>query len=298
MMESFGGMAFRPQRWVAGYPNYEHNPDLDASVYENEEQIRPQVMAGHAWGAQKQGWWDYLEKPLESRARGGRARGGFLLCPPEYEMEDYFGINSTQSVYPDQPASYFTAAPGVSFALGTPTLSGGLNNKSVVITQDLGSSNDAFGIYQVDGVGTGLALLYGEVDQSSSEVVVEIGTGGRHAIRIPRGTTAQRPSALAPVGGELRVNTDLIPNKDVLEYYDQQTSSWRQIESTGTDVSITFSATSAYPYYHGWGLAPAVQVLDSTGHQVEVDVVHTHSQNMVVLHFPGITLTDATLILS
>ena len=59
-----------------------------------------------------------------------RAGGGFLLTPPAYSGEDYFGISSGANVKEvalddstPRPlsTSYFAVAPGVRFALGTPT---------------------------------------------------------------------------------------------------------------------------------------------------------------------------------
>ena len=288
-------MSFRPELKVDGKESFIHNSRASSAAYEADENIRPQVVAMHAWGAQTQtGGWDYLETPEASRARGGTARGGVLLVPPEFEMEDYLGLSANGDVHPDLPSSFLTVAPGVGFALGTPNAEGSLNPKSVTLVQDLGNSNDAVGMYQLDANGTGLALLYGEVDQTTSEVVVEIGTGGHQAIRIPSGTTAQRPSALAPIGGELRMNTDVSSAGDVPEYYNAATSTWQQL--AGGLLTASINASDVFTFRHARGSEPHVQVVDSSGIQIEVGVTHV-SSDMVSINFSG-TITNGVLILS
>ena len=156
--ESFAALAFRPQLWVAGYPNYEHNPQLPEDLIEADQDLRPQVLTARAWGAQTaDGEWSYQEGPWDSRAHGGRTLGGILFSTPQFEMEDYFDIGAAQDVKANTGIEvYILAAPGVAFALGTPTTGGALNPKSVVVAQKpVGSHADEdFFVAQVDSGGS------------------------------------------------------------------------------------------------------------------------------------------------
>jgi len=57
-------------------------------------------------------------------------------------------------------------------------------------------------------------------------------------VRVPHGTTAQRPSS--PVGGHLRFNTDL----GTLEQYNTNTNAWAAIDSPPILSSLTYSGSS------------------------------------------------------
>lgn len=237
MMESYGAMAFRPQLWVAGYANFDHGPGLGGELMRNEEEFRPQVLALRSWGAQAgDGLWDYRQNEDQSRARGGATDGGIFYCPPEFEPEDYFDLGDAKDVFAPSTQSFVTVAPGVAFALGTPVLDGGLSAASVTIAQTVGT-NQALDISQLDATRVPVQLVGAELDQATGEVVVGIGMGGTQAARIPRGTTAQRPSALAPVGGEVRINSS--GSADVLEWWDEINSVWVQSGSGGGGGGVT-----------------------------------------------------------
>ena len=171
-----------------------------------------------------------MEDPDVSRARGGTAHGGVLLTPPADEIEDYFGIGgNVKNVRTISTASFLACAPGVAFALGTPASSGGMNVKGIVIGQ-VPAGNDPLIIYQLDSAGLVKELFGGQVDQGTGEVVVAAGSGGNQALRIPRGTTAQRPATLAPSGGEIRINTNIYAGEDTIEFWDAQVTTgpaWR-----------------------------------------------------------------------
>jgi hypothetical protein len=66
---------------------------------------------------------------------------------------------------------------------------------------------------------------------------------GTEFVRVPAGTTAQRPSSAA--GGQLRFNTDI----GTLEQYNTLTSAWQAIDSPPiiTSVTLAGSATAANP---------------------------------------------------
>ena len=226
MMESFGAMAFRPQLWVKDYPSFEHNPHMPGFVSRGEEPTQPQVVAAHAWGAQNSsGAWTYTDRPDVSRARGGTADGGMMFGPPEFEMEDYFSINSTVDVDTPTTTSYLTAAPGVRFGLGTPNLDGGLNVKGIIIRQLESDTDHPLLIQQLDSSRVAQSLFSGTVAQSGGEILTVL--GGTAGTRIPRGTTAQRTAV--PTGGEIRVSTNIVASEDTPEFWDQQTTTWERL---------------------------------------------------------------------
>lgn len=231
MLTTFGEIAFRPQLQIDGSPHFTHSSDLPADLIRQDEEVRPQVVAVRAWGAQVDGGWDYTEAPDQSRARGGIVAGGILYTPPGLEMEDYLGISDGDT---DSPGSqgYVAAAPGVAFALGQPNTDGGLAAKSVVIEQDETDSNHPLTISQLNSSRVAANVFVAELDQGTGEMVADVATGGNQAMRIPRGTTAQRPSALAPSGGEIRISTDAVAGVDTLEIYDAQGAAWVSPVST------------------------------------------------------------------
>ena len=202
----FAAVGFRPQLWINGAPNFEHNPELAASVIEAEELTRPTVLTLRAWGAQNEsGDWNYTDRPELGRARGGHADGGVFFAPPEFEVEDYYGINSAADVRSAGTTSYVMCAPSVAFALGTPRNNGGLNVKSVIIGQVAADgTNDPLTIYQLNSSRVAVSMISARVDQTDGESRVTF--SGTQSVQIPSGTTAQQPTT--PVVGDLRFNTD------------------------------------------------------------------------------------------
>ena len=75
------------------------------------------------------------------------------------------------------------------------------------------------------------------------KIIDNITLDGTEFVRVPAGTTAQRPSSAA--GGQLRFNTDL----GTLEQYNTATNSWQAIDSPPiiSSLAITGSATAADP---------------------------------------------------
>jgi hypothetical protein len=146
MQESFTEVTYRPELKVTGYPSWIHSPEIHSRVSEMDEANRPQVLAARAWGAQSDdGDWDYVETPRSSRPRGGTANGGIVYTPPEFELEDYLGINHGDSDV-DSPSttSYVAMAPGVCMAFGSPASDGGMSgagNGSRTLAQDSASGN-------------------------------------------------------------------------------------------------------------------------------------------------------------
>jgi hypothetical protein len=228
LQEGFASLGFRPQLWANGAPNFEHNPQVPALVIEQDEALRPQVLTMRAWGAQSAatGDWKYAEQPGVARTRGGTANGGVMFGPPRFEMEDYFGINSAANVADTTSAKattgYVLAAPGVAFALGKPSVDGGLQAQAVVIQQDLTATASPLKISH-DGSEVFRAVKNG------SEVLVDLGQGGSTAVKIPYGTSAQRPAT--PQAGMLRINTN--GANHLLEFYDPPSGAWVQPSGGG-----------------------------------------------------------------
>ena len=253
MQESFASWGFRPQLMVDGAESFTHNPLLPIEAYEDEDATRPMVLACDAWGAQAGPDWDYTRRPEQSRARGGTANGGILFRPPHLELEDYVGLGS-ESLTATATTGYVTVAPNVAFALGTPSTDGGLAEKSYRIRQNPSATDRGLLIEQLRGV-TWVEIFAGRVQNSSGEVIAELALGGNQAIRIPRGTTAQRPSGIPTTGGEIRINTST-PGTDLLEFWDEQAGSWTQL-GTPPIAPVAFIGDSGSGGTEGLVPAPA-----------------------------------------
>ena len=206
----FSALTFRPQLWIKGVPNFERNPELGAAAYIEEEKVRPSALTVRAWGAQNNsGGWDYLESPADSRARGGIVNGGILISPAEFEMEDYLGINSQEDTDSPTATTYVTFAPKVAAAFGKPTTVGVLSIGAKTIHQDTATGKLVVS-EATDSLGATTDIIKLSLDADGFGYAEMQGTG---AIKIPSGTTAERPSVA--VTSQIRVNT----TNTALEYY-------------------------------------------------------------------------------
>lgn len=303
-MEGFSALSFRPQQWVEGEPSTIHARGIGTDMTHCIEQTLPQVLSVHAFGGLDvaSGTFEYTQEPETSRARGGTAPGGVMFTQPHLEPEDFF---FDTGIDPDVilTTSYVLATPGVGFALGKPNRDGTLADNGVVIQADPAVLSRVVVSQHVAGVETDI-YRFGAV--TGIPFVDFLGTG---AITLPVGTTAQRPSFdQLPEGqerreGRLRVNTDILPwdegslgrisGADTPEGYDTATGEWYQLQRY---LRVVFTATSVFSYHHKFGAYPIVQVIDSSGVQVEVSVTHTDLDNVTV-NVAG-SLTDATLLLN
>jgi len=218
---AFSAISLRPQLWVKGAPNFEHNPFLGARAYRGEERTRPSVLTIRAWGAQNQsGEWDYIQPPSTSRARGGVVNGGLLIAPAEFEMEDYLGINSNADTDSPSSETYVTFAPKVVAVFGTPMTQGRPSLSSKLIHQDAAGGALLFSAV----VNTEAGAIGGETDAIAKMSVVAsqgyLELEGTGAMNLPVGTTAQQPSS--PSEGDFRYNS----SDSAIEYYDG--SAWVQ----------------------------------------------------------------------
>jgi len=233
MHESFAAIGFRPQLWQRGATSYEHNPWLDAGELERDEQTRPQVLSMRPWGAQTgSGDWDYVTRPKGSRARGGIVNGGVLLSPPEFEMEDYLGLESTADVEAPSSTAYLCLAPGVLLAFGVPATDGGLDAGAVTWRRDLTDPKKPIVMEQLNASGTPVEVFRAIVDSSSGEVVPVLGGGGTQAIRIPLGVVGETPTVITPVGGEIRMLSSGLGVADRPQYWDTDSSTWLTVANT------------------------------------------------------------------
>ena len=259
MMEAFTSLAFRPQLDVVGYPDFRHNPDYSL-LAARDEVYRPQVVTLHTFGAMKDSEWDYTLAPGSSgRVRGGLAQGGVVYTPPNVTLKEiYDGENGTSGGSGGSVVcSGVGFAPGVTAFFGRPDRDGCLKAKSVTIKQDTGT-NEGLKIGQFDSTRTERTLLAVTLDQASGERMTVV--GGNQAIQIPRGSSAQRPSAFAPTGGHIRVSTDAKPGGDHVEYYDAAHGVWRQLDhSGGGGGGSAVPAGSILPY--GGSTAPTGYLL-------------------------------------
>jgi hypothetical protein len=258
MMEGFTAVSFRAPMATDGAQSFEHSSgvdpdDPDAGGFTSEdaecaEANYPSVLAGHAFGALAGGDFDYVTMPQASRARGGTANGGFMFHPPEFELEDYFGVNSDNNVSAPSTTGYVVAAPGVGFAVGTPNTDGTIADGGGIFRIN---TNPVFEIASSTG---DVQVFYGQDDGGVGYLYVS-GTG---AMRVPTGTNAQRPSI--SVNGEIRVNTDAT----ALEFYQ---GGWQQLTPGGV---TTYEALTDTP--SGYGSSGDVVTSTGAAHQYETPV--------------------------
>jgi len=315
LQEAFAAIAFRPQNWSTGSLNFEHNPNESSDTYANDERTRPQVLVARAYGGLTvDGAWDYKQTPETSRARGGIVNGGLLLGPPQFEMEDYIGNGSGTTESPgvgggtpvDQPGSqgYLTLAPGACLAFGIPNSSGSLCSGSAAVMQN-GLSGPMV-ISQLNSSGSPQSLMSLQQSPISAERMVAV--SGTQALRIPRGTNAQRPTVLGPTGGEIRINSD--GANDVFEYWDQQGMAWVSLGSggggggladgdygdvvvsgSGTAIAIDANAVTDSKLRQSAGLSVVARSANSTGNVADV----TAGTDGHVLRRSGTTLAFGTV---
>jgi len=116
----------------------------------------------------------------------------------------------------------------------------------------------------------------------------QVGFLFRDRLSIPAGTTAGRPA---------EPEHDIRCNETTGRFEGYCDGKWQSL-SSGIDqdqVAVVFTAIGQYIHPHGKGVEPQVTVLDSTGKQIEVSVLHL-STDVVQLDFYG-TLTDAVLLI-
>lgn len=264
MAQGFAAVQFRPQMTVAGYPNFEHNPSMPAERYYQDERARPQTVVMRAWGAQRngEGDWAYVETPDDARARGGTGDGGVLFHPPRFELEDYYGIGNagldvTDTTSAQATTSYVLVAPGVKHAYGLPNPDGTVQPGGSSTTYGGPTKPQVTSVHTSAGTLTALEVNY---DSAGAEVVV--GFGQNQAVQIPAGTTAQRPSGVAPAAGMFRYNT----SNSEAEIYNG--SAWEAVGSASGDITtsdLTMSTQRLLGNAEAAGSTGSVQqlVLDS-----------------------------------
>jgi hypothetical protein len=280
MAQGFASINFRPQLTINGFPNFEHNPQMPLSMYLNDERTRPQVLTMRAWGAQSasDSDWRYVQQPSGSRARGGTGDGGILLAPPRFELSDYYGIGGdvmdvTDTTSAQATANHVLHAPGVSLSYGLPNVNGSLQ---------LGSSSTTYGgttqpqltrVHTSSGTVNAWTLNY---NSTGDEVVVAFGQ--TQAVQIPSGTTAQRPSSIAPAAGMIRFNT----TNTEAEVYNG--SSWSALGGvSGSLVSLGLTASAER-------LIGNTQIADGNLEEISLDATLEFNPSGVTLGIAGKSL--------
>lgn len=198
--EGFAAIQFRPQCWVRGAPNLEHNPQIPGRFGREDERVRPQVMSMRAFGALNAEDYEYVQRPEYSRARGGTGNGGVLLSPPRFEMEDYLDVGVGVSTDVDDVTSdaatdsLWMLAPGVRFALGKPNRDGSAKDGAAFFQHDPLATVPGKITTQVSGAVVDMLTLHSD----SGEIALE--ANGTDGFMLPAGTTAQRPTATVQAG--------------------------------------------------------------------------------------------------
>jgi hypothetical protein len=198
--EGFAAVQFRPQCWIQGAPNFEHNNQIPGQTIIEDERVRPQVLTMRAFGGLGNDDYRYVERPRESRARGGTAHGGVLLSPPRFEMEDYLdvGVGASRDVDDVTSAeatdSLFMFAPGVRAAWGKPNKDGSAQDGAAFLQNGTTAAVPLQVTTQVSGAAVDLFTFHSDGGEVAAEAA---GTSG---FMLPVGTTAQRPTTLLQAG--------------------------------------------------------------------------------------------------
>jgi hypothetical protein len=260
MMEGFAGLSFRPGLMVNGVDSFVHNKGFSADAAHLDELTRPQVLTAEAFGAVVGEAHSYNEgeRPDQSRARGGIAVGGVLFHPPQFVMEDYFGINSIADVTSPVTDAHVMLAPGVNLSLGVPNAEGTL--------ADLGHSIKTTGVTLdiIERVSSADVSIFTAQVTGGDPFVNLKGTG---SVRVPAGSTAQRPGTA--LDGEIRVNTD----DDVVDY--RSNGTWFQT-GAGGGGHTTFAAHSDTPanYTGAGGKAVMVNATPDALEFIDLDTIY------------------------
>ncbi len=228
VLSGFAGISFRPQLWIQGAQNFLHNNNLDSELLREDEADRPSVLTMHSFGGTNvaEGAFAHVRTPQNSRARGGTGDGGAMFTPPEFEPEDYFGINSIVDVETPETDNVVLFTPGVSLAFGTPTVAGGVNIKGVIVDQDFTDNLNPLRIRQFNSSGVLVDLISASITQDAAADPTVVFPGGA-AIVLPSGNDAARPGT--PVAGSIRVSTQA--SADVVEFFETQEAQWTALET-------------------------------------------------------------------
>ena len=241
MAQGFASINFRPQLTINGFPNFEHNPQMPAAMYFNDERERPQVLTMRAFGAQStaDSDWSYVQRPEDSRARGGTGDGGILLAPPRFELSDYYGIGSDVMDVSDTTSAqatthYVMHAPGVSTAYGLPTQAGGLQTGGATLGQ-ISTQKPLGGSVQT---AAGVSSTAFSVNYHAASGDVQFQMDGTGSMQLPAGTTGERPTNLL-AAGSIRWNS----TTGSTEVYDG--SSWSAVGGATGDITTSGLTMSA-----------------------------------------------------
>jgi len=231
----FSGTQQRPQKWQRGAQDFLGSDlsTVSAADVIADEQARPNVLSGTAWGSQTDDCWNYAESPALSVSRGGTASGGLLYHPPGVSMEGYFGLGpASWSAWAAGTTSYVACAPGVALALGQPHRDGGLQGYGVRMRQASAASQQLL-IEQLDSARNPQSIAKMGIDSVTGQVLSQFFGS---AVQIPDGTSAERPAIPEP--GQVRVLNDSGAITTV-EYYEVVGAKWQQLAVSDTPYSLS-----------------------------------------------------------
>lgn len=234
MTTGFASVAFRPQTMRPDAQDYRFTVAVDRNAQTADDADRPVTARLEAYGAGQKDMWDHNVPPGESMYRGGEAKGGAVFLPPHVDLSDHADdFDQTDTTQPDD-TSFLVMGPKTALAFGVPDLdTGDVKDGAGVIEQ--GAGNDALVIGVRDGEAT-VDVMTAVRDDASGEVKVEMeGTG---AVKVPSGTTAQRPTATVNTG-DIRFNT----TTGALEVYNG--TSWVPLASGGPTRVVKTSVDSS-----------------------------------------------------
>lgn len=194
----------------------------------------PAVGRWESFGAQQADSWDYTQRPGYSRVPGGTADGMLLFMPPEVDGMDRGTDFAPGGVTLSEVAMGW--ADGAYAVWGLPGTDGKPRECAwrAKRTVSAGTVYSALNFETVDGTGTWSTALVCQKDANG----VGVGVGGTAYLKLPTGTTAQRPAT--PANGMMRYNSTI---PQVEAYFGGAWNPWGG-SSTGRLVKVTVYSTS------------------------------------------------------
>lgn len=192
MQSAWSVLLGRPQHMNASWPDLRVSRAPTSRQLARLDDRTPIVARLEAFGRQQGAEWTYTTDPCRSRFRGGTARGGFVLLPPEIDMADEgtsfapAGITRSRSVLA-------TLSGATYFAAGLPDTDTGdilsgyrwtTDTDGDLIYERLDSAGAATSAFEMSALGN---LGIGGNSYGSGEQVVFIANAGRTPTANPTG---------------------------------------------------------------------------------------------------------------
>lgn len=234
MQIGFPGALVFPQHTGRGGVDLRYSEMPPRESIEEARATTPAVGRWTSYGAQEGETWAYTQEPGYSRVPGGTAPGGLMWGPPEVDEldrdEDFApaGVGLSET--------YTGWLPGAYAAWGVPGANGLLEECAwrAKRTVSAGTVYSALNFETVDGTNTWSTALVCQKDVNG----VGVGVGGTSYLKMPTGTSAQRP--VTPANGMVRYNSTL----GAIDAY--VGGAWRNLHHDGAAVPGTLLAVTAY----------------------------------------------------